>query len=494
MKSIRSELTTRLLGGTAVLLVAASTLLSIGIHSRIVGEFDRALEAKALALIALTSREHNYIEVDYSEDEMPDIENKESLDYFQVLFQDGTIIELSETLEEEPLPVDLTKTSGFSFKNIKLPDESRGRFVQISFLPRFDEEEENLPLNQIMDEAEIADLFKIPEDFDPKTARVMIAVARSRDRLDQLIIFLYGTLAAVDTLLLIGITIVTKSSIHRGLKPIEELNSQIRKIEPEVKDQKIVLEKSPEELQTILNALNDLLDKIQETLARERRFSSAVAHELRTPVAELRMACETGQRWPDDVECVRRLFQDNQEIALHMERIVTNLLELTRCDNKTSIIAMEEFQVGALIKDCWKRSSDIALKRDLSLDDRINPSEKVISDKAKLEIIIQNLIDNAVSYSVNGSVVVFSSVNNDGTLTLVIENETNNIEAIDLDHVFERFWRKDPARSVGNHTGLGLSLVRALADLLDIKVTIALPSKNTFQVQLTFLRPSHKSR
>ncbi len=489
MKSIRRELTNRLLGGTAILLILASSLLSIGIHSRIVGEFDRALESKALALVALTSREKNYIEVDYSEDEMPDFENEEELEYFQVFFQDGTLIDSSEDAEDETFPIDLHVLNEFKFRNIELPDERRGRLVQISFIPRFDEEDEILPVEEAIDEDELEDLFEIPENIEPKSARIILVVARNRERLDQLIIFLYGTLAAVDTLLLIGIYFVTKTSIRKGLKPIDQLNNQIRTISPEAADQRIVLENPPEELQTILNALNKLLDNIQDAFARERRFSSAVAHELRTPVAELRMSCDTGQRWPDDVECVKRLFQDNHEIALHMERIVTNLLQLTRCHNQTAIIDLEEFNVDSLVKDCWKRTSDIANRKELTLDDRISPSEKVISDKAKLEIILQNLIDNAVSYSVTGSVVVFSSTNDDGTLTLVIENETNNIEKKDLEHLFERFWRKDPARSADSHTGLGLALVKALAELLNIDARIDLPATNIFQVKLTFRQP-----
>jgi len=454
-----------------------------------VGEFDRALESKALALVALTSREKNYIEVDYSEDEMPEFDNEEELEYFQVFFQDGTLIESSEDAEDETFPIDLEAPNEFQFRNIELPDERRGRLVQISFVPRFDEEDEILPVEEVIDEEELADLFEIPENIEPKSARIILVVARNRERLDQLIIFLYGTLAAVDTLLLIGISIVTKTSIRKGLKPIDQLNAQIRMISPEAADQRIVLENPPEELQTILNALNKLLDNTQDAFARERRFSSAVAHELRTPVAELRMSCETGQRWPDDVECVKRLFQDNHEIALHMERIVTNLLQLTQCHNQTSILDLEEFTVHSLVKDCWKRTSDIANRKELILDDRINPSEKVISDRAKLEIILQNLIDNAVSYSVTGSVVVFSSANDDGTLTLVIENETNNIEKSDLEHLFERFWRKDPARSADNHTGLGLALVKALAELLNIDARIDLPTTNVFQVKLTFRQP-----
>ncbi len=486
MKSIRNDLTNRLLSGCAILIVVASAVLGIGVHSRIVGEFDRTLESKALALIALISRERNYIEVDYSEDEMPVSENEEDLAYFQVFFEDGTLIESSEDVADQALPVNWESSDGFHFRNFELPDARRGRLVQIGFVPRFDAEDDSFAEGQSLDEDEEEDLVEIPDTIDPRTARITLVVARNRERLDQLIFWLYGALAAVDSVLLLGIAFVTKKSIRKGLEPIDQLNAQIRTIDPEATDQKISLENAPEELQTIINALNHLLVNIQSAFDRERRFSNAVAHELRTPVAELRMSCEAGQRWPDDSESVKQFFQDNHEIALHMERIVTNLLQLTRCHDKTSIVDLEELFIDSLVRDCWERTSEVANRKELKLDDRINPVEKVISDKAKLEIILQNIIDNAVSYSVSGSVVVFSSSNEDGTLTLVFENETNNISDEDLEHLFERFWRKDPARSADSHTGLGLALVKALSDLLNIEASIALPDKNTFQVRLTF--------
>ena len=485
MKSIRKELTFRLLAGTAALLVVASGILGVVVHSRIVGEFDRALEAKALALVALTSRERDQIEVDYEDEEMPEVEGAAEPEQFQVLFEDGTLIASSEDFEDFELAGELPKEDGMRFGNTELPEEERGRFVMIRFLPRFDLEDE---LNQEVDSDEPIDpdLFEIPDSHKPEESRIVIIVARNRDQLDQLLIFLYGTLIALDSLLLLGIFYVAKKSIQKGLEPINALNAQIAEIGPEALEARIALDSPPQELHTILNALNGLLQKVQEAFARERRFSSAVAHELRTPVSELRMACETGQMWPEDEESVKRLFKDNHDIALHMERIVTNLLELTRCDNKTAIVNLEEFQLDALIRECWRRSSDVAQTRELSLKDQVDPEARVISDLAKLEIILQNLIDNAIAYSVSGSVVVFSSLDQDGRFCLIVENETDNLVKGDLERVFERFWRKDPARSAGTHAGLGLALVKALADLLSIEIAVDLVEDRYFRIQLVF--------
>ncbi len=513
MNSIRDKLTLRLLLKTSVLIVIASLILAVTVRSRLISEFDNALEAKAMAIVALTSREGSMIEVDFEGDYMPQFGAEESPEYFQVFLQDGVLIRQSESFELEDelveddeeiggtdtdeegeeegvrdlLPVVLDLRSGFRFSTIELPDERRGRMAQVTFVPRFDLEPEE---EEIESPEDLIELYPIPASYDPEKVKVIVAVAQGLEPLDRLLTYMYSIIGGVDILLLVGTALVSRATVKKGLASIDVINDQIREIDPGASRERISLESPPAELVTIVNALNELLDRSYEAFSRERRFSNAVAHELRTPVAELKMACETGNKWPEDVECARRLFSDNLDIALHMERIVTNLLELTRCDNRTAAISLEEFLVDNLVRECWRRSEEIAESNKLSLEDNIDPKVKIITDKAKLEIMIQNLIDNAIAYSVTGSVIVFSSLSENGGFELVVENETEGLSESDLDRIFERFWRKDPARSGGHHTGLGLSLVKALAELLEIKVSCRLKERNRFQVRLAFPRAS----
>ena len=99
-----------------------------------------------------------------------------------------------------------------------------------------------------------------------------------------------------------------------------------------------------------------------------------------------------------------------------------------------------------------------------------------------------NLIDNAIAYSVTGSVIAIVSCNDDGSVTLSVENHTSDLVNIDLEHLFDRFWRKDPTKQNGNHAGLGLPLVKALGDLLEIDIEVSLSPDSKFKVQLTFAK------
>ena len=313
-----------------------------------------------------------------------------------------------------------------------------------------------------------------------------MTVARSREDLDALLRSLYLSLAGIDILLLLGIGLLVHFSIRRGLQPIEAINSQISALGPDALDGRVRLPFPPEELQTVLQALNGLLERLQRGFERERRFSSDVAHELRTPVAELRAACEVGGRWPEDTDSIRRFFDDIHEVAVRMERMVTNLLALARCDNGTATVSRETVHLEPLIRECWKRVSGGGETQPSRLNLRVDPAMTVSTDREKLGMIIQNLIDNAVSYSAPGSVIRCAIDEAGSGRDLVIENQAVDLAREDLEHFFERFWRKDPARSHSSHAGLGLSIVRALSALLGIGLHVSLTEGSVFVVRLSF--------
>ena len=484
MSSIRKELTVKLAIGLLAILVVTSVLLGRVIAQRIQSDFDESILVKATVMAGLISREGRYVEIDFDSERMPEYEETE---YFRVVIESQGQVAESESLEESELEeLEYNPDEPEAFAPIFLDeeiDERSVRSVFLSFKPRFDAEDQE---EDSETPAENSDLYPIPDGIAKEDVRVGLWIARGYEEMDGLLTFIYASLAGVNVLALFGSVMVARITIAKGLSPVEEINRQVRELNPSEKGNDVILNYPPEELQTIVDALNDLLNRSWEALARERRFSSAVAHELRTPVAELRMACETGMKWPEDVESARRLFADNLDIAQHMERIVSNLLELTRCDNMTSVVVMEEVRIEELVSICWKRSADVAARCEVTLDKRIDPNTRVVSDRAKLEIILQNLIDNAVSYSATGSVVAIVSIHKDGSVTLSVENQTDNLEAVDLERLFDRFWRKDPSRSGDNHAGLGLSLVKALVDLLEIELDVALTPKGVFKVILIF--------
>ncbi len=491
MKSIYKDLVFRMVIGSSLILTIGCLLIGYMIRQRLLEDFDLTLEEKLRSVKSLVMQEGNWVEFEYQpggivQEVYEDIEEPERLNpskdihLIQLQFENGDFIYISEGLVETP--INLSKATDASrFKNIELEGEKK-RMLYCWFNPIVEDE--------VPRPDEYEDFSEVPTSLANSRLKIQVAIIRDRAAMDQFLWFFYGLLGLFAALSAIGVVMLTRASVHRGLSPLEEFNKQVKRIDPDTLKERLILKNAPQELLPILNASNAMLERLDEAFARERRFNSAVAHELRTPVAELRMACEAGQMDPDNPEVVKRLFKDNHDVAIQMERIVANLLELTRCDSKNAEVLLEEIDLKKLADSCWGRLVSVSERRSLLLEDRITKGELIVSDRSKLEMILGNLIDNAISYSVSGSVIVFSSNNSDGSLSLIIENETNELTEEDLPLVFDRFWRKDAARSHKHHTGLGLSLVKALSELLEIKISVELKKDKRFQIQLKF--PNHK--
>ena len=464
-----------------MLLIAASVILCVLVRSRLVEEFNRTLETKAKTFATLTNREGQKIETEFDSDLMPEYEDEDDPEFFQILFQDGSVISQSESMEDFAVPFPDLGTALTVFGTVDLENGEGGRYVQIRVQPKAEEVEPE-DINEEPDEDEV--FFFIPESINAESANIIIRVAKNEEDLTQVLGFIYLTAGGLNLLVLAAIVIVVRSSIRSGLNPIESINHQITEIDPRTLEKRINLDTPPSELSTIINALNDLLDRMDHVITRERRFTSDVAHELRTPVSELRTACEVGRMVSDDQESTEVFFEDINDIALQMEKVVSNLLTLSRWDQESTTIITEEVQLDPLVKSCWSHCKAEASAKGMELDCEIDPKVTLATDREKFEMIIHNLLENAVAYGTPNSNILCRIEIGNPSLNLYFENQTDNLSEEDLTHLFERFWRKEKSRSEENHSGLGLSIVKALADLLGIEIYPELREHQWFRMRL----------
>ena len=381
------------------------------------------------------------------------------------------------------MPAVIPSPTSLLFADIVSPDGAECRMVQLSFRPVVETEDEE---EEEVDEADEDQPFALFEDGDGEAEYLVVCVARSRSELDTLLFSLYGVILGVDLLLLGAIAVLVRRSVSKSLQPLSDINSQVASIGADALHNRVRVRAPPEELRTIVQAINELLNRVERAFERERQFSSDVAHELRTPVSELKTACEVGRRWPDNPETIRQFFSDVREIAAQMEGVVSNLLVLARCDEGTVTIETETVPLSPFLKDCWKRVADAASRRNVTVDFQLDDTTAVETDAEKLGIIMHNLLGNAVSHCEAGTVVRVAVSNSPTGVALIVENETNAVSENDLSAMFERFWRKDSARTGTTHSGLGLSIVTALCDLLGIGLVPELSDGNTFRMRLSF--------
>lgn len=241
------------------------------------------------------------------------------------------------------------------------------------------------------------------------------------------------------------------------------------------------------ELADVANSLNTVIDNLRKAFERERRFIANVAHELRTPISELRTLAEVSLKWPEEMdEQSLKNYQDILAVVRHMQNTVNNLLVLSRLDSGSLQSQKEMFELRPLAESACKHYQDMAEEKEIIVNNAIPAHCPLFTDKHMFLLIIDNLLSNAVEYSRSSSTVDLSARKDDNFFLFSVSNPAYDLSSRDLPLIFERFWRKDTARtSDRSHSGLGLSLVKSLADFLGFSVEAKLSLTNCLNISIS---------
>ncbi len=237
------------------------------------------------------------------------------------------------------------------------------------------------------------------------------------------------------------------------------LANQAARIGPETLDYRFDVAALPRELQPICDRLNDLLARLDQAFKRERRLNADIAHELRTPIAELRALTEVARRWPVDAQQAETYFKDAHDVCLRMESMVEALLALGRSQTRKANIRAERIEVAALVRQAIEALREQIGRKQLTVSESLDEDLVIETDRVMFRRMIENLIGNAVEYSPAGGAVECTARMESGRAILCIGNTNDSLKSEDLRVMFEPFWRKDAARSGDSHAGLGLTLV-----------------------------------
>jgi signal transduction histidine kinase len=455
---------------------ALALLTGIGFYlytrSALLSQFDHSLAAKARTVATQVKREGDgRIEFEFSKEAMPEFQRVFHPEYFQLWLPEGTQIAASKSLRgtslgnaPEPFPTECVW-------NLPLRDGRPGRAIRIWV--------------RVPDEpSDEADFKGLPGLHVPRGASVVITLAASRTELDDQLGTLLSSLLLASAVLTLGAILCLTWTIRRVLRPLHQVGDQATRIDATSLDHRFPVDTMPLELQPICNRLNDLLSRIESAFGRQKRFASNVAHELRTPIAELRSLAEVSIKWPDDAEQSSQRFHEALDIARQMQTIVDALLALARCEDGRQMLSLDPVNLRQVVNDVWAAQQARGLPPgiDAQLDEI--PDTIITTDKSLLISILSNLLANAFGYTPAGGFVICSAHQHESNVTLSISNSNDQLQADDLPHLFEPFWRKNPARNDAVHSGLGLALVAAYARLLQIEVAVALDDAGWFQVRV----------
>ena len=229
----------------------------------------------------------------------------------------------------------------------------------------------------------------------------------------------------------------------------------------------------PRELRPFAEAFNQGLHHLYVAIVRERRFSRDVAHELRTPLAEIRISAESALIDADPAR-IQRALNAMIQASSRMQRSVDTLLLLARLESGQHTLALDPLDLTALLQELLAGFNVQQMAPKSPIRVTLPESAWVQSDQGVIERIVSNLLRNAIEYAPEGDDIQCRLEREASGWMLTIVNTAPNLLASDLDQFGLRFWRKDSEGGTAHHAGLGLALALALAHAIDLPLAFSL--------------------
>ncbi|KVH69835.1 histidine kinase [Burkholderia ubonensis] len=335
------------------------------------------------------------------------------------------------------------------------------------------------PMRGVVIEAELGDRTPI-----------RIAVARNmRDRATLLggyrdRLKLAGALGALFALLL-GYWL-----IRTALAPLREIVDNTGRITVDKLDTRLDASRAPAELRALVDAQNAMLGRLQQAFAHLSQFSADLAHDLRTPLNNMRGATEVALARPRSADEYQTLLESNLEEYDRLARMIENVLFLARAEHPSFVTRQRAFDVRDELERIAEYFEGLADEAGSTL--RVDGQGQLTADVELFRRAVGNLLANALRYTPAGGVITLSVDEAADAVRVVVANPGEPIDSALLPRIFDRFVRGDPARSggaPGGTAGLGLAIVRSVMELHGGTAQVESDARGTRFV-LTFNRPT----
>jgi two-component system heavy metal sensor histidine kinase CusS len=280
-------------------------------------------------------------------------------------------------------------------------------------------------------------------------------------------VILLGTLAVFP---LVGYQIA-----RRGIRAVKEVATTARHISSTNLHERIQPEGYPSELASLADTFNKMLDGLEESFGRISRFSADIAHDLRTPVNNIRGEAEVALARARTVDEYREVLGSCLEEAVRLSDLISDLLFLARAESPLAYLHRESINVGELLSGIREYYEASAADRGVSLS-TVVPNGPVIAqlDRTLLQRAVGNLVSNALAHTPPGKSVVLGASVEPAAVRIEVSDAGVGIPPEALPRVFDRFFRVDESRSqASGGTGLGLAIVQSIMQLHGGNVEIA---------------------
>lgn len=316
-----------------------------------------------------------------------------------------------------------------------------------------------------------------------KVHNIQVFVAEQNDERYGIVDDVLQSLSLPLLSVIAGLSVMVWITTHAALSPLRRLRRLLQQRSPSDTDA-LILSDSPIEIAPIVKALNALFIKINDLLDQQKRFNADAAHELRTPIAAIRMQAQVA---------IQAQQQQNSEQELHAlnatllgcdraTRLVDQLLTLSRLDAQLNLLTIKKLENNTrleidsstdLVQVCQNIALDLspnALKKNQDLE-LIAPEQLFVNGSGTLwEILVRNILDNAIRYSPRDAKIRVEIEQITNQYRLCIDDSGDGLTEQEIQKLGERFYRRLGTNESGS--GLGWSIVRRVASVLNVQLTI----------------------
>jgi signal transduction histidine kinase len=312
--------------------------------------------------------------------------------------------------------------------------------------------------------------FPIDNENGKIIGELTIAVSREES---------YNVLSNLIWVLLISFPIVllvqfftSSVAASQGIRPVHQLISYASAINDSNIGSRLKLPSHKDELYELTQTINDLLGRIEKSILQQKQFTSDASHEIRTPLSAIRGTLEVLIRRRRTPEVYEEKISGIIQLVDRLDVLLEQLLHLARIDSGKTMAHIESIYllpIASVVRQKWETH---AVFKNITFHTNISRETRVRGDKFFLELMLDNLVNNAIKYGIHSGNVWLNW--DDISRTLSVKDDGIGISEIDIPYIFNRFYRADESRSsVVKGSGLGLSIVQKLAGLQNITLQVA---------------------
>lgn len=248
----------------------------------------------------------------------------------------------------------------------------------------------------------------------------------------------------------------------RAFRPLEEIIATADSInEAADLSARIETPTGNNEFTRLAKTFDRMFERLEASFEAEKQFTADASHELRTPISVIKGACEYGMKYDETPEERQETITMIHRQAEKMSTLVSELLSMTRLDQGTERANFTEADLSALTKSICQEQTGEGYTLHCDIEENII----ALIDVSLISRLLQNLLDNAVKYGRPDGSIWVSLCKKEGEIQLSVKDDGMGIPAEHREKIWQRFYQADPSRSGDNGAGLGLSMVKKIAEI-----------------------------